>query len=300
MRIFHENIVSPDNLLVVKEESFEYNDFPFHAHPEYEIILILESSGQRFVGDSITNFTAVDLCMFGSNLPHKFFSKGLSSKDAVSQIVIQFHEEFLGQGFFDRKPFQKIRELLQRSSRGLCFTGTTRQMLTEQITRMPSKNPAEAIIGILHILHVLSLSHEYFLLSSPVFTNPSTSDEESTRMTKVYDYISQHFKRDLTLDEVAAVAHLSPSAFCRYFKKFTRKTLSGFLIDFRIGYACRLLQNDNMSISQVSMEAGFNNISYFNRKFRELKGKTPMEYQKAITSASFLSISSASSSVPLS
>jgi len=285
MRIFRENIVSPDNLLVVKEESFEDNDFPFHFHPEYEIILILESSGQRFVGDSITNFTAVDLCMFGTNLPHKFRSKGLSSKDAVSQIVIQFHENFLGMGFFDRKPFQKIREMLQRSSRGICFTGGTRQMLTDRIRELPSKNPAETIIEVLHILHVLSLSSDYFLLSSPGFNTHSSSDEESTRMTKVYDYILQNFKKDLTLEEVAAIAYLSPSAFCRYFKKFTRKTLSEFLIDFRIGYACKLLQNNNMGISQVSAEAGFNNVSYFSRKFKAMKGKTPMEYQKYFSAA---------------
>ncbi|MDO6435439.1 AraC family transcriptional regulator [Flavitalea sp. BT771] len=281
MRIFRENIVSPDNLLVVKEESFEHNDFPFHFHPEYEIILILESSGQRFVGDSITNFNAVDLCMFGSNLPHKFHSKGLlSSKDAVSQVVIQFHENFLGMSFFDRKPFQKIRELLDKSTRGICFTGETREMLMKKIIDLPSMTPAETIIEVLQILHTLSMSHDYFLLSSPGFTNTSVSDEESSRMNKVYDYIVQNFKRDLTLDEVAAIAYLSPSAFCRYFKKFTRKTLSEFLIDFRIGYACKLLQGNNMGISQISGEAGFNNVSYFNRKFKAIKGKTPMEYQR--------------------
>ena len=279
MRIFREHIVSPDNLLVIKEESFEFNDFPFHFHPEYEIILILESNGQRFVGDSITDFSAVDLCMFGSDLPHKFYSKGLSSKDAVSQIVIQFHENFLGMGFFDRRPFQKIKELLQRSSRGICFTGATRQDLTDRIRELPSKTSAAAVIEVLHMLHLLSLSNEFSLLSSPGFTD-NTSSDDSTRMTRVYDYILQNFKRDLTLDEVAAVAFLSPSAFCRYFKKFTRKTLSEFLIDFRIGYACKLLQSNNLGISQVSAEAGFNNVSYFNRKFKAIKGKTPMEYQK--------------------
>ena len=280
MRIFRENIVSPDNLLVIKEESFEYNDFPFHSHAEYEIILILESSGQRFVGDNITDFTAVDLCLFGSNLPHKFHSKGISSKDAVSQVVIQFHENFLGTGFFDRKPFQQIRELLNRSARGLCFTGDTRVSMAERIRQLPSKNPAEAIIEVLHVLHELSLSQDYFFLSSPGFAHASSVDEHSGRMTRVYDYIVQHFKRDLTLDEVAAVAHLSPSAFCRYFKKFTRKTLSEFLIDFRIGHACKLLQVSQLGISQISMEAGFNNVSYFNRKFKAIKGRTPMEYQR--------------------
>ena len=282
MRIFRENIVSPDNLLVIKEESFAYNDFPFHSHPEYEIKHNHESSRQRKEGDSITNFTAVDLCLFGSNLPHKFHSKGISSKDAVSQVVIQFHENFLGMGFFDRKPFQQIRELLNRSNRGLCFTAGTKTSMSERIQRLPGKNPAEAIIDVLHILHQLSLSEDYFFLSSPGFRHPSAPDEDGSRMSSVYDYIVQHFKRDLTLEEVAAVAHLSPTAYCRYFKKFTRKPLSEFLIDFRIGHACRLLQNSQLGISQISAEAGFKKVPNFNRIFKAIKGQTPKEYQRQV------------------
>jgi AraC-like DNA-binding protein len=278
MRIFRENIVSPENLFVVKAEEFKFNDFPFHSHPEYEIILILESAGQRIVGDSITEFTPVDLCMFGANLPHTFYTKGLGN-EAVNQVVIQFHENFLGPGFFDRKHFKQIKDLLQRSSQGIVFTGQTRLTLTQKITALVEKNPAETVIGLLDILHLLSISQEYTLLSSPGFLNDLNFDE-STRMSNVYDYILDNFKRDLSLNEVAAIANLSPSAFCRYFKKFTRKTLSEFLIDLRIGYACKLLQSNNMGISQISLDAGFNNVSYFNRRFKILKGETPMEYQR--------------------
>lgn len=278
MRIFRENIVSPENLFVVKAEEFKFNDFPFHSHPEYEIILILESAGQRIVGDSITEFTAIDLCMFGANLPHTFYTKGLGN-EAIKQVVIQFHENFLGPGFFDRKHFKQIKDLLQRSSQGIVFTGQTRLTLTQKITALVEKNPAETVIGLLDILNLLSISQEYTLLSSPGFLNDLNFDE-STRMGNVYDYILDNFKRDLSLNEVAAIANLSPSAFCRYFKKFTRKTLSEFLIDLRIGYACKLLQSNNMGISQISLDAGFNNVSYFNRKFKILKGETPMEYQR--------------------
>ncbi|MDB5005207.1 MAG: transcriptional regulator, AraC family [Mucilaginibacter sp.] len=150
MRIFRENIVSPENLFVVKAEEFKFNDFPFHSHPEYEIILILESAGQRIVGDSITEFIAIDLCMFGANLPHTFYTKGLGN-EAVKQVVIQFHENFLGPGFFDRKHFKQIKDLLQRSSQGIVFTGQTRLTLTQKITALVEKNPAETVIGLLDI-----------------------------------------------------------------------------------------------------------------------------------------------------
>lgn len=279
MRIFRESIVSPDNLVVVKEESFKYNDFPFHSHPEYEIILILESTGRRIVGDSITEFSAVDLCMFGENLPHTFYTKGLSDNEAIKQVVIQFHENFLGPGFFDRKPFKKIKELFQLSSRGIVFSGQTRIDLSQRIQALTSKGLTETIIDLLDILHLLSLSNDYTLLASPAFIQ-NLNNDESSRMSNVYEYIFENFKRDPTLDEVASIAHLSPSAFCRYFKKLTRKTLSEFMIDLRIGYACKLLQGHNMGISQVSIESGFNNVSYFNRKFKALKGVTPMEYQR--------------------
>lgn len=279
MRIFRENIVSPENLFVVKEETFKFNDFPFHFHPEYEIILILEGSGQRMVGDSITEFSGVDLCMFGADLPHTFYTKGLSKNEAIKQIVIQFHESFLGPGFFDRKHFNQIKDLLKRSSQGLLFPAETNNAVVQKIITLVDKSPAETVIGLLDILHHLSIAHDYSTLSSPGFAHDLDMDE-STRMSKVYDYIFENFKRDLSLNEVASVAYLSPSAFCRYFKKFTRKTLSEFLIDLRIGYACKLLQNNNMGVSQVSMDAGFNSVSYFNRKFKALKGETPMEYQR--------------------
>jgi len=279
MRIFRENIVSPENLFVVKEERFKYNDFPFHAHAEYEIILILEGTGQRIVGDSITEFSAVDLCMFGANLPHTFYTRGLSKNEAIKQVVIQFNENFLGAGFFDRKPFKAIKDLLQRSSQGIVFNEGTKAALAQKITALVNKNATETIIELLNILHLLSQSAEYTLLSSPGFLHDLNFDD-SSRMSKVYDYILENFKKDLSLDEVASVAYLSPSAFCRYFKKFTRKTLSEFLIDLRIGYACKLLQNNNMGISQISLDSGFNNVSYFNRKFKAVKGETPMEYQK--------------------
>lgn len=279
MRVFRENIVNHDNLIIVKEEQFKYNDFPFHSHPEYEIILILEGSGRRLVGDSITEFSPVDLCMFGSNLPHTFYTKGVSDDEAIKQIVIQFNENFLGPGFFERQLFQKIGTLLKRSGQGITFTGKTRQIVGIQIQDLVSKTSTEVIIDLLSILHTLSMSTEYSILSSPGFVNAINFDD-SNRIGKVYDHILNNFRKDLTLEEVAAVAHLTPSAFCRYFRKFTRKTLSEFLNDVRVGYACKLLQKNNMSISQISIEAGFNSASYFNRKFKALKGKTPMEYQQ--------------------
>ena len=99
-------------------------------------------------------------------------------------------------------------------------------------------------------------------------------------MSSIYDYIVHHFREEIALSDVASVACLSPEAFCRYFKKYTRKTFFEFLAEMRIGYACKLLQENTQPVSMVSVLSGFNNISYFNRKFKSIMLKTPGEYQK--------------------
>lgn len=282
MKLYRENIVYPSRIVVVKEEHFPFNEFPLHYHPEYELILILKGSGKKFVGDAISEFNDGDLSFFGPNLPHTFYNKHLSSDRDIHQIVVQFYEDFLGAGFFDKRPFKLIKALFSRSVLGCSFTGNTLQAVSRKIKGLLEMDETEIIIQLLSILDILSKSSEYTLLSSIGFSN-DFDPKESERMSAVYEYILHHFREDIPLSDIASQACLSPQAFCRYFKKYTRKTFSEFLIEVRIGHACRLLQERSLSISQISLDAGFNNVSYFNRKFKSITRKTPVEYQKAFT-----------------
>jgi AraC-like DNA-binding protein len=106
-------------------------------------------------------------------------------------------------------------------------------------------------------------------------------EKETERMNRVYHYLLDNFKKEIALQEIASVAHLSNEAFCRYFKKHTRKTLSEFVNELRISYACKALQQQKeVSILQVCYESGFNNVSYFNRQFKMQVGMSPLKYRK--------------------
>jgi AraC-like DNA-binding protein len=282
MKLYKENILPSPNILVVKEEHFTVNEFPLHYHPEYELILILQGAGKRFVGDNISEFTSGDLCLFGPNLPHTYSNKHLADNRDIHQIVIQFNENFLGRGFFDSPPFRQIKTLLDQSVRGYTFGGQTLQLVSGMIRSLLQLDEAAVIIQLLSVLHTLSRSSEYTLLSSRGFGS-ETDHAASERMGRVFDYIHQHFQEEISLDDIASVACLSPEAFCRYFKKYTRKTFSEFLVEVRIGHACKLLQQHILGVNQVSIQSGFNNISYFNRKFKSMIGKTPVEYQRAFS-----------------
>ncbi len=91
-----------------------------------------------------------------------------------------------------------------------------------------------------------------------------------------------NFSRKIKLDEIATVANLSPTAFCRYFKSRTNKTFVGFLNEIRVGYACKLLLEREKSASEICYLSGFNNLTNFNIQFKKIKNLTPIEYQNRL------------------
>jgi AraC-like DNA-binding protein len=105
-------------------------------------------------------------------------------------------------------------------------------------------------------------------------------EAESDRVNAIYDYSLKNYKRKIQLEEIAAVANISPNSFCRYFKSRTRKTYSQFLIEIRVGQACKLLIENNLSIKQLCYESGFNNFTSFHKYFKMITGKSPLNYQK--------------------
>jgi transcriptional regulator GlxA family with amidase domain len=115
-----------------------------------------------------------------------------------------------------------------------------------------------------------------FLTSDPIYLN---NNVDSDRIKKVFEYVMQNYKEDIKLNDIAGLASMSESAFSRYFKKRTRKTFSTFLTEIRIEHACKLLQKDKHSVSEISFESGFNNLSNFNRQFKSVKNTTPLNYR---------------------
>jgi AraC-like DNA-binding protein len=258
MKLFVEKILPGERLFVIKEEHFPYNDFPLHTHPEYEIILVMKSSGSRYVGDHIDDFFPGDLCFFGPNLPHTFYNKHMPADREVHQVVIQFDENCLGEGFFDKPQFATIKALFERSQHGLAFSGPLRELAAQKIKAIVNVDEAEAVASLISILGLLAKATDYQVLSAQKQIAAS-AQKDTARMNRIYHYLLDNFKNDILLEDMAAMANLTVAAFCRYFKQHTRKTLSEFVNDLRIGYACRLLQQKEFSILQVCFESGFNN-----------------------------------------
>lgn len=272
------------------EHSFSVreNVYPFlynywHYHPEVELTYIRKSSGTRLAGDSIDRFTDGDLILLGPNLPHMwrnddiYFEK--TSEHHIEAVAIHFKEDFWGADFLELPENKHIKDLLRKSRRGIKIKGKTHAIVSQQMEEMLQLKGTKRILKLLQILDILGSSDELECLSSQGFIDDYKIDPND-KINEIYQYTLSNFKNGISIDEVAQHVHISPNYFCRYFKKRTSKTFIEFVTELRVGHACKLILDGNLSISQICYESGFNNLSNFNRKFKELTGQAPSEYYK--------------------
>ena len=282
--------LEPRYSFVLQKDEYDYYPTPWHYHPEYELVLVVRSAGQRIVGDSMESFRDGDLVFMGPNLPHVYnndpeYYQGNQSLKAEA-IVIHFNENFAGNGFFELPEMAMVRKLLANSKWGLKILGRTRKKIAGRMEEMLTLSPSQRLIHLLQLLEELSTSREYRLLASLGYVQVH-QQEEACKMTKVYDYIMARFRHPIMLQEVAQIANLTPPSFCRFFRSRTRKTFSQFLNEVRVGYACKLMSEEHLNISDICFQSGFNNLSNFNRQFKKIVHKSPLHYRKEYLAGGF-------------
>jgi AraC-like DNA-binding protein len=271
-----EKIAPPGGVsFVCKRRRDPRFEFLWHRHPEYELTLVVRSRGKRFVGDSIADYGDGDLVLLGPDLPHTWHSEGPGRHEA---IVVQFSEGFLGKDFFAAPEMLPVRRLLDRSAQGLLFGGRTRRLAARRMDGMERRAGLGRLLGLLELLAFLARSREARPLSSRTFV-PSLRTRDARRIDLVFGLLTERFADRITLPEAASRAHLSVPAFSRFFKRTTGKTFVRFLNELRVGHACRRLLETDRTVAQVAFECGFNNLSNFNRRFRDIKGTSPRSWR---------------------
>jgi AraC-like DNA-binding protein/mannose-6-phosphate isomerase-like protein (cupin superfamily) len=278
----HEHIDFPGlSPVKVKIREMPHFTYPWHFHPEFEILYVIEGSGTSFVADSIEDFQSGDLAMIGSNLPHFWRSdeKYIKSNGAlkIKYIVVQFPCDFLKEEIINYPEYHSIGGLLERSAQGIRFSSDFVRKISKKLIKISKSNGFERIILLQRLLFELASTNEYKLLAGELYQHENHSIT-NFRLAKVMQFLNTNYQRKIELGKVASIANLHPAAFCRFFKEKSGKSLSEYLNDLRIGYACRLIIEGKMSVSQISYESGFNNLSNFNRTFKKHTSFTPTDY----------------------
>jgi AraC-like DNA-binding protein len=249
----------------------------WHFHPEYQLTLVLKSSGYRLVGDRIMALRPGDLVLVGSNLPHVWRQdeSGDRSPSAMHAIVVRFLDTFLGRNFLEIPEMEPVLQLLKRAKRGLQVTGRTREIVAAKLERLPGSQGLQRVADMVSILDTLARSPHLKPIASPGFA-PCLVTADQGRVERVISFIYEHLTEQIDRAAVAAQAHLSVGAFSRFFKLRTGKMLPEYVNELRVGRACQRLAEEQLKVTEIALQCGFNNLANFNRCFHRITGMAPV------------------------
>ncbi|GGK72575.1 AraC family transcriptional regulator [Rufibacter glacialis] len=267
----------------IRQDTVPYINNRWHYHPEVELIHIKKGEGLQFVGDSIQRFASDELLLIGSNLSHywrfdeAYFGDAPPVKADIR--VAHFSEKFWGDQFLRLPENALLKSLLERAKLGLRIVGPTKVAVGQLLEECLLAEGTKKIILLLQILDLTAKCQQVQELSSLGFKDLPENAEEG-RINRIYEYSFANFKNRIETEKIAEVAHLSTNSFCRYFKSKTGKTYSQFLMELRVGQACKLIRENRLDMKRICFESGFHNLTSFHKSFKSATGKTPLHYQQ--------------------
>lgn len=263
---------------ILRERRKRAHTYPMHRHHDFELNFVENCRGtRRVVGDSIEETSDYELVLIGAQLEHVW--EGEAIGEDMHEVTIHFSSDFFSDQLLKRTSMSSIATLLKRAERGISFPLKTIMHVYGDIEDLAKMEPGfQSVLKFLTLLHKLSESTDYRVLSSGAFSH-TTMAVDSRRVQKVKEYIDKNYRDEIRLTTLSELAHMTPTAFSRFFKLRANRTISDYIIDVRLGHAARLLADSTMTVVEICYHCGFNNISNFNRVFRKRKGCTPTEFR---------------------
>jgi AraC-like DNA-binding protein len=287
-----------ERFFLVKRRHDPRFEFRWHYHAEYELTLIVNSRGRRFVGDHIEDYDEGDLVLLGPDLPHTWCSAPTRTPMRHDAVVVQFTTAMLGPDALTTGRLGSARTMLERAARGLRFSGPVREEIGARMLTLERLSPLRQLGELLIILDRLSESANATTVLSSRTLMPQPHAGHTHPIDRVCAFLNQRYLERIPLAQAARVLAMSPSAFSRYFRRTTGKTFTRYLNELRVGHACGLLMDSERGIADIASEAGFTNLSHFNRIFLRLRRMRPSEYRNEVRRYRALGDADAVSALP--
>jgi len=255
-------------------------DFPLHFHEEYELNLIINGAGaKRVIGDHQEEIADMELVLVGPNLSHTWVTHNCENT-AITEVTIQWHKDFFDERFLKKNQMGLIKDMLERSARGILFHQDTAILLAKRLMALNDLKGFAGVMELMNILHELSTLENIRVLSTVAIDNNQILNPNSRRIDKAYEFMNSNFQKQITLKDIARLVSMTDVSFSRFISKRTGNTFVDTLNEIRLGHATRMLIETNSPIADIAVNCGFNNISNFNRIFKKKKLCTPKEFRE--------------------
>ena len=274
--------VSDHKTIIIKDELLPHFYPYLHRHNEVQLSWILEGEGTLVVDNNMHTFKSNEVYWIGTNQPHVFKSESyyFENKDPhqTHKIDIFFNPDAQLSPFFSIPEVKHLKDFILRHNCGFRLPDLMVNKISAKMLSVSQNTGVEQFLYFIDLLKALSGCENLETIS----TNSETvnfSENEGIRIANIYNYVMQHYDEQITLENLASIAFMTPQAFCRYFKKHTHNTLLSFINQVRINEACKkLVENKYEGIASVAYSTGFKSITNFNRVFKSITKKSPREY----------------------
>lgn len=268
-----------DDCFLVFDRTRNDFTFPIHFHPEYEINFIRNAKGaKRIVGDHIGEIEDYELVMVGPNVYHGWENYNNDTSRTLHEITIQFPNDLFDGLLLNKNILKPIKELFNSSHHGVLFSKETVLAVEPKLHLLSEKSGFDNFLAFQSLLYDLAVSRHRKTL-----TNFSMGDaneyQNDERIERMYSFIKEKYRQRIKVEDAADYINMTEISFSRLIKKSTGKTFTELVNEFRLRYATRKLIETNESISEICFDCGFNNISNFNRRFKDKQGCTPTEFR---------------------
>lgn len=247
-----------------------------HQQKTWELSYVICGKGMRVIGDTIEAFESDEIILIPPNIPHYWsFNENETDREGkIENITLTFSEKLLkdAKGAFDmlREPIHNIQQI----NNAISFSGETLRKLQKILLKMKHESEIERLSSLIKIFALISTPEIAATVGKPVVI-----DKRSQRLQKIYLFVMDNYQHNITLEQVAEHVGMEKTAFCVFFKKMTGNSFFTFLANYRINVACDMLIKTTKTIAEISIDAGFRDVPYFNRVFKELKKTTPGKYR---------------------
>ncbi len=278
VRISEEKLkFDEDAIFLTRHYKQDYFTSPRHYHKEYEIAYVEQSEGKLYVGNNIVDFKAGNLFVFAPQLIH-CFKNHKNPKAQAKATIILFKRDFLGATFLERKEAALLNKLLANAGAGLKVEKPSAKLVL-LVKNLSFNKGLKSVLELLTILDILSKQKDCEFLTSR-WVDKYYYKLNDDLIKRICSFVEESFAENTVFENAVSISGMGIASFSRYFKNRTEKTFSQYVNEVRVNKAQKMLTNTNLNISEICRRCGYNNLSYFNRQFKQKNGMSPKEFRK--------------------